>query len=189
MICVICYIRGSNYLFEGKACLNVLVVACAAWMLGGCCHHRKVWEQAVLKQAIRDIEGGITQFRWDYPHDEEPGERFWVRSDTNFWREVYPSGRSKTFRVLTNSVLVTVPWPTSPRGKEGPYWAQIVELASIDGRPVHATPGSELQVMFPKRPSRNFPRLMMRTGPAGTWEYLGEMRDWRTAVAGPELKR
>jgi len=169
--------------------LRVVLVAGAALMLGGCCHSRKLWEQAVMRQAITDLQGGVTQFRWDYTHDEEPGERFWVRSDTNTWRELYPSGRSKTFRVLTNSTWVTVPWPSSPRGTVGPYRAQIGELVSIDGRPQRFRQGSELQLMFPTRPEKSFPKLMMRTGSAGSWEYLGEMRDWRTAVADPQVRR
>jgi hypothetical protein len=152
-------------------------------LLGGCCHTRKLWEQAVLRQAITDMKGGVTQFRWDYRFDDDPGERFWDRTDPGTWREIYASGQCKTFRVLTNKIWVTIPWDGAMPRFEG----QIVEMAAMNGLPEQRLSGAGLQVLVPLSPSQ-FPRLMMRNGSAGSWEYLGEIRDWRTAVGQAKLR-
>lgn len=160
-----------------RAAMRGAFVLGLGMILAGCCYSKSELKRAAEKRATAEWISGVTQFRWTYGFEDEPGDRFWVRSNPDTWREIYPSGRCKTFRVVEASAVEQV----SLGGRDFMVKGQIVQATGMNGEPIV---GSILQVLVPSKP-HEYPRLMMRTGGSKDWVLLGVIQDWKTAVTSP----
>jgi hypothetical protein len=106
----------------------------------------------------------LRAFWFDYPHEPEPGRRYWVQVDNNTWLEEYPSGQTTKFRIVGTTVA---------KGSAG---SLLLEVQSDSGTTLVPSDGS-FEVFIPDKSTNGTDALFRHLiqGQWREWHTLGEM--------------
>jgi hypothetical protein len=114
-----------------------------------------------LSEASILAEPKIQRAFWlDYPHQPEPGRRYWLQIDNYTWIEQYPSGASTKFRIVGRAQV---------KGSDGSLLLEV----QADPNKTGVQPDGSFQVFIPDKNSLGTDALFRHL-------IKGEWREWRT---------